>query len=246
MEQRVRKILNMQKATAIFYLIVIIASKVVAASELPRAYIDGTGPGWTELTEQDFVNVNCNPDTWSWREGVLSCTGRPTGVLRSSKQYTNFELVVRWKHLESGGNSGIFVWGTAESMKVLKPGQYPQGIEVQILDHGFTKQYEISKGKKANWFTTNGDIFPVNGTEMKPFPPVSPDGARSFPRKQLTKGFGQWNHYYIRGINGEVRLWVNGEEVAGGTGCNPCSGYVCLESEGAPVEFTQIRIRELP
>ena len=56
---------------------------------------------------------------------------------------------------------------------------------------------------------------------MKPFPPISPDGSRSFPRKNLSKGVGEWNHYYVRAINGEVRLWVNGEEVSGGTNCDP-------------------------
>ena len=47
-------------------------------------------------------------------------------------------------------------------------------------------------------------------------------------------------------INGEIRLWVNGEEVSGGTKCEPQSGYLCLEWEGAQVEFKEIRIRELP
>ena len=68
----------------------------------------------------------------------------------------------------------------------------------------------------------------------------------SFPRKRLSKSAGQWNHYYVRCINGEVRLWVNGEEVAGGNECEPRSGYLCLESEGAPVEFRGLRVRELP
>jgi hypothetical protein len=86
----------------------------------------------------------------------------------------------------------------------------------------------------------------VNGSRMRPFLPVSPNGERSFPRKEVTNGFGQWNHYYIRCINGEVRLWVNGEEVSGGNDCDPCKGYLCLESEGAPIEFKNIRIREIP
>ena len=59
---------------------------------------------------------------------------------------------------------------------------------------------------------------------MKPFAPTSPDGSRSFPAKRLCKGVGEWNHYYVRGINGEIRLWVNGEEVSGGTGCDPALG----------------------
>ncbi|HXK61323.1 MAG TPA: DUF1080 domain-containing protein, partial [Acidobacteriota bacterium] len=50
----------------------------------------------------------------------------------------------------------------------------------------------------------------------------------------------------IRAINGEIRLWVNGEEVSGGSDCTPSAGYLCLESEGAPIEFREIRIRELP
>ena len=81
---------------------------------------------------------------------------------------------------------------------------------------------------------------------MKPFPPIAPNGKRSFPSKNLTKGITEWNHYYVRAINGEVRLWVNGEEVSGGTKCDPAEGYLCLESEGAPVEFKNIRIRPLP
>ena len=76
--------------------------------------------------------------------------------------------------------------------------------------------------------------------------PAAPNGRRSFPRKNLSKGVGHWNHYYIRAINGEVRLWVNGEEVSGGTGCSPSTGYLCLESEGSPIEFKNLRIRELP
>ena len=131
-------------------------------------------------------------------------------------------------------------------MKDLKPNALPSvGIEVQVLDHGYKEQYEKS-GKKADWFTTNGDVFPVGQSKMTPFPPTAPNSSRSFPRKNLSKGVGEWNHYYVRAINGEVRLWVNGEEVSGGRDCEPRSGFLCLESEGSPVEFKQLRIRELP
>ena len=37
-----------------------------------------------------------------------------------------------------------------------------------------------------------------------------------------------------------------GEEVSGGTNCDPHTGYLCLESEGSPVEFKNLRIRVLP
>lgn len=214
---------------------------------LPKAFVDGTGPGWVALGEQDFERVNSEADTWTFKDGIIHCTGTPVGVHKTVKQYTNFELVVEWRHLRSGGNSGVFVWASPEALKDLPPGRLPPGgIEVQVLDHGYKEQFEKNSGKKADWFTTNGDVFPVGSSKMEPFPPVSPNGSRSFPRKELSRGVEQWNHYYVRAINGEVRLWVNGEEVSGGRNCQPATGFLCLESEGAPVEFRNLRIRELP
>jgi hypothetical protein len=213
----------------------------------PRAFIDGSAPGWRSLGERDFTNVNCDPKTWNWEGGTVRCTGKPVGVIRTVNPVKNFELVAEWMHLRSGGNSGIFVWASEKSVANLKPGTLPRGgIEVQVLDHGYTEQYEKQYRKKADWFTSHGDVFPVGTSRMKPFPPVAPDGQRSFPSKHLSKGLNEWNHYYVRCINGEVRLWVNGEEVSGGSGCEPSQGYLCLESEGAPVVFRNLRIRELP
>lgn len=218
-----------------------------AATGSVRAFIDDTQPGWRALTAEDFTKVNSADDTWSWKDGVLHCTGKPTSVMRTVKQVTNFELVVEWMHEKEAGNSGVFVWAKPDSIEKLtaegKPG-LPKGIEVQILDHGYTAKV-AKTGGKTDWFGTNGDVFPV-GVKMTPFPPLSPNGERSFPRKHLAKGHGEWNHYYIRAINGEVRLWVNGEEVSGGTAIDPKSGYLCLESEGSPIQFRKLRLRELP
>jgi len=213
--------------------------------ERPRAWLDGTGPGWRDLGAADFENVNCEPGTWTWTGNAVASTGKPVGVIRSRQTVRNLELSFEWRHLTAGGNSGVFLWTPAATLEGLEPGQLPGGIEVQILDHGFVTAYE-KRGKKADWFTAHGDVFPVQGSTMKPFPPVSPDGSRSFPSRQLSRPSPAWNHYYVRAINGEVRLWVNGAEVAGGTDCAPATGHLCLESEGAPVEFRDLRIRELP
>ena len=168
-------------------------------------------------------------------------------MIRTKKSYANFELVARWRHLTPGGNSGFFLWTTEEALRALKPGELPRGgIEVQVLDNAYTQQFEKQTGQKADWFTTDGDVFPVGTSRMTPFAPTSPNGQRSFPAKRLSKGVNQWNHYYIRAINGEIRLWVNGEEVSGGNRCTPSQGYLCLEAEGSPIEFKQVRIRELP
>ena len=194
-----------------------------AVASASRVAVDDTQPGWRKLAEADFAKVNSSDTTWSWQDGVLHCTGQPVSVLRTEKQYKNFEMVVEWMHEKANGNSGVFLWATPQSIENLtaagKPG-LPSGIEVQVLDHGFTFMMKAN-GAKTDWFGTNGDVFPV-GVKMTPFPPLSPDGSRSYPRRHLANGHGHWNQYYIRAINGEVRLWVNGEEVSGGNGVRSC------------------------
>lgn len=223
------------------------AWSIPSLAEDTRAFIDDSQPGFRDLTAADFAKVNSDDDTWTWKDGVLHCTGLPISVMRTQEQYQNFEIVVEWSHQKPAGNSGLFVWVTPESIEKLtaegKPG-LPKGIEIQMLDHGYTEKVAAT-GKATDWFGTNGDVFAV-GIQMTPFPPLSPNGSRSFPRKHLAKGHGEWNHYYVRAINGEVRLWVNGEEVSGGTNCDPAKGYLCLESEGSPIQFRKIRIRTLP
>ena len=249
-------IMNNLSRTSIILVLSIIYTVQLLADEkkdesqgsLKKASIEGYGHGWRELKGEDFVNVNCNPKTWRWEKGHAFCTGQPVGVIRMKKPIKNFELVCEWMHKEKGGNSGVFVWASPESIKNLEngKGRLPHGIEVQVLDLGYAEKYTKKYNKPADWFTSHGDVFPTGPAKMKPFSPVAPNGKRSFPSKNLTKGINEWNHYYVRAINGEVRLWVNGEEVSGGTGCKPAQGYLCLESEGAPVEFKNIRIRILP
>ena len=38
---------------------------------------------------------------------------------------------------------------------------------------------------------------------------------------------------------------MNGEEVSGGDNISPASGFLCLESEGAPIEFKNLRLRKI-
>ena len=76
------------------------------------------------LGEADFVNVNCAADTWSFKDGKIQCTGTPTGVMRMKEPITNFELVVQWMHQKPGGNSGVFVWASEESIKNLHEGKH--------------------------------------------------------------------------------------------------------------------------
>lgn len=188
-----------------------------------------------------WVNVNGAPSTWTVRDGMIVCSGTPSGVLRTERMYENFVLELEWRHKEVGGNAGVFVWSDA----LPAPGvPFPRSIEVQVLDHGYARDYEKQTGKKPDWFTTHGDVFPIHGAVMKPFPPSH--GMRSFPTEERSKGSPEWNHYRIECRDGVIKLAVNGKFVSGGEHCRPRKGYLCLESEGSETHFRNLRIRELP
>lgn len=216
-------------------LLAIISLARLGASTTFAADDNGFVPLFNGRDLTGWVNANCAPETWSVRDGVIHCSGHPTGALRTARQYENFILEVEWRHLSSGGNSGVFVWGTP----LAAPGvPFLRGIEVQVLDNGFNIP------GKNEWYTTHGDVFPIHGATMQPF--GRHNGMRSLPSEERSKSSPEWNHYRLVCDRGVIRLSVNGKEVSGGQECNYRKGYLALESEGAPVEFRNLRLKELP
>jgi len=179
-----------------------------------------------------WVNVNLREDTFSVRDGVIYCTGKPAGVMRTDRQYENFILELEWRHLKPRGNAGLFIWSDA---KPVSHPRFTRSIEVQILDGRETKNY-----------TSHGDVFAIHGAKMTPDRPHPGGRMRCLPSEKRSKPSPEWNHYRVTCNDGVIKLAVNGKVVSGGSNVSPCKGYICLESEGAPVEFRNIRIKELP
>lgn len=179
-----------------------------------------------------WVNVNCAPGTFTVRDGLIVSTGIPTGVLRTDKQYENFILELEWKHLQAGGNAGLFVW----SDPLTAPGvPFTRSIEVQILD-----------GRNSETYTSHGDVFAIHGAVLTPDRPHPRGAMRCLPSEHRCKPAGEWNHYRVTCRDGDLKLEVNGKQVSGGSNCSPHKGYICLESEGSEAHFRNIRIQELP
>ena len=65
--------------------------------------------GQKEGTALKWVNVNTDENTWCKQKGILICSGRPIGVMRSEKEYENFILHIEWKHIEPGA-CGRSIW----------------------------------------------------------------------------------------------------------------------------------------
>ncbi len=186
-----------------------------------------------------WVDVNTSPETWKVKDGVLVCSGRPIGVMRSEKQYENFLLHIEWKHMEAGGNSGVFIWSNAI------PGEknrLPDGVEVQMLDLDWVK-LNTRDGVAPPIAYVHGELFGVGGVTTVP---DNPRGTRSMSIENRCLGRGEWNTYDVVAVDGTVKLAVNGKFVNGISKSSQRKGYLCLESEGGEIHFRNIRILELP
>ncbi len=54
---------------------------------------------------------------------------------------------------------------------------------------------------------------------------------------------GEWNTIEVYSSEGRVATLVNGVLVGLGEDADPSIGYICLQSEGAPVEFRNIKVK---
>ncbi len=186
-----------------------------------------------------WVDVNTSPETWSVREGLLVCTGQPIGILRSDRQYENFIIDVQWRHMEKGGNSGMFLWSDARP----QASRLPMGMEVQMLELDWVNQHPLPDGSLPPIAYVHGELFGAGGMTAVP---DNPRGQRSKSLEHRCKPAGQWNRYVVVAVDGTVKLAVNGKFVNGIREASCRKGYICLESEGKEIHFRKIRIMELP
>jgi hypothetical protein len=190
-----------------------------------------------------WINVNCHPSTFFVQEDMIVTTGKPTGYLRTAKQYENFIAEFDWMHIppkpDEVGNSGFFVW--ADPIPAIGTG-YSRGIEVQVL----VNLTYTDKQTGAVTASSHGDLFSIWGATCVPDRPHPIGWARCLPSENRAKGANEWNHYRVEAKDGVIKLAVNGKFVSGVSKCNPRKGYLALESEGSECRFRNLKIKELP
>jgi hypothetical protein len=204
-----------------------------------------TLPVWRDLFNgkdlTGWVNVNTAADTWSVRDGMLICSGKPIGVMRSDRMYENFIIHVEWMHLQPGGNSGMFLWSSAV------PGErnrLPNGIEIQMLELDYVNQGRPG-GTPRPIAYVHGETWGVDDVSAIPDNP-SPNRGRSASVENRALGRGNWNSYIVVAVDGVIKMSVNGKFVNGLSKSSQKKGYICMESEGAEIHFRNLKIMELP
>jgi hypothetical protein len=188
--------------------------------------------GWTALFNgKDFTGLkfflpgkDADPaKTWSVKDGVIHCTGKPNGYFYSDKSFKNYTIRYDWRYPKEQPekttlNSGLLVHITGEN-KV-----WPYCIEAQ--------------GAYAN----HGQIYFVS------FPKDAPKGTAkqdAEARKKALKPKEEWHTTEVTcKADGTVTVKINGIEVAEGKS-DLKEGPIGFQSEGAAIEFKNIFLKEM-
>ncbi len=153
-------------------------------------------------------------------DGVLDCKGTPIGYLRTEQEYTNFALSLEWRHVpgQPPGNSGVL-------MRRHGPDKiWPASIEAQLQHRNAGDIWNI-------------DAFPMQVDALRT------EGRRTAKLAPTNeKPVGEWNLYEIVLDGGELRLVVNGVLQNSASWCEEIPGQICLQSEGARIQFRNVKI----
>lgn len=164
---------------------------------------------------------------WSVKDGILHCTGKPAGYIRTEKgDFSNYVLTVEWRWPEGtqGGNNGVLVHTT--DARAL--GIWPRSVEVQLASGNA------------------GDFWVIGTTLQVP----NPEGrVRDRRHINLTddseKPIGEWNTMEITCKDDTISVQVNGDKVNEGYNLSATNGAISLQSEGAPIEFRKVELKPL-
>ncbi len=164
---------------------------------------------------------------WSVKEGVIHCLGKPNGYIRTEKQYADYHLHVEWRWVENPTNSGVLLHGHGLD-KV-----WPDCIEAQLMNQHAGDFILI--GPQAS--------VVVDGKKYD----NSKNQYTGIPQKisGVENPAGQWNSYDIFCRKDTIQLLVNGFEQNKAVNVQPAKGFICLQSEGSPIEFKNIYLVEL-
>lgn len=157
--------------------------------------------------------------TWSVTNGIIHCTGKPTGYLRTTQVYSNYFLTVEWRFVKitpKADNTGILV-------HIQSPDKvWPMCIQVQ--------------GKHDH----QGDLFLMAGAESKEHKGKDANTPVAFQDDSVENPVGEWNKFETICIRGKVESFINGRFMNKITECTVNSGYIGIQSEGAEIEIKTI------
>ena len=180
---------------------------------------------------------------WKVENGILhfdptAAQNGQGGDLVTDVEYENFHLKLEWK-VAANANSGIIFFVNEDLTKFKNT--YNTGPEMQVLDNNGHPDAKIIKHRAGDLY----DLISVS--------------------KETVKPVGEWNTAEIKSDNGDLRFFLNGEQVVNTTMWNDAwrtmiagskfksmpgfgtykKGKIALQDHGDNVWYRNIKIRKL-
>ena len=213
------------KLIAVFFLLL---ATVVLAQENDPAYPPKTEREMSValFNQKDFsgwtfcMKDNADPlKTWSVTNGVIHCTGKPIGYLRTTQVYSNYFLTVSWRFVKvapKADNTGILV-------HIQSPDKvWPQCVQVQ--------------GKHDRL----GDLFLMEGAEAREHKGMDKNTPVPMRGPSAENSVGEWNKAETICMHHHVESFINGKFVNEVTECTLDDGFIGIQSEGGDIEIRSI------
>ena len=171
--------------------------------------------GWTF-----YMKGDADPkETWIVTNGVIHCTGKAIGYLRTTQVYSNYFLTVEWRFVKiapKADNTGILV-------HIQSPDKvWPMCIQVQ--------------GKHDH----QGDLFLMAGAESKEHKGKDANTPITLSGDSVEKPVGEWNTAETICLNHKVASFINSKLVNETSECTIDSGFIGIQSEGSEFEIRKI------
>ena len=167
------------------------------------------------------------------KEGSIVTSGKPGGHLITNKTYSNYRVEVSYRFLDEPGNCGILVHAsTPRSLYNM----FPKSIEAQMMHQNAGDFWVIQED------ITSDDMVERRGAETE-------WGISEGKKRRILNltddsenPLGEWNQMTVECLKDKIKVWVNGDLVNYGYDCTASSGQIALQSEGAAVEFKDIKL----
>jgi hypothetical protein len=205
-------------------------------AEEGRALFNGKDlDGWVVEGAKDYKDGDKVKPVWVARDGMISCTVNrgSYGFLRYARQeFADFHLHLEYRMAPPAGakgrrgNSGVGIRTVPfDPKRSGKTRPSAAAYEVQLLDDA---------GRPPDKHST-GSLY-----------------THVAPKVNAAKAAPAWNVLEIECVGPRIKITLNGQEVVDvdqstlpAIRGKPLRGYICLQNHGSPVDFRNVRVREI-
>ena len=177
-----------------------------------------------------FARTNADPmNTWSISNGMVHCTGKPSGYMYTDGKYHDFKVTVEWRFptkYKKSVNTGVLVFMHDRTPDMSPKTVWPFCVECQGMhDH-------------MGDFWLHGD---VTCTET---PNMGKTGIKML-QPSNESAVGEWTTFTAICQSNTVEIVVNGKSMNKITGVNETTGYIGIQSEGGPFDLRKVYVEPL-